>query len=375
MIKRMILMILALAVVLGGIFGWRLWQIQQMQQQMAGRKPPPVTVTTTQARAATWRPELTAVGDLRAAQGVAVSSEVSGRVTDIPFRSGQEVAAGELLVALNSETEEAELDRLRARRDLAETQLRRQRELIRKNQTSQAAVDEAEAELKTLRAEIEKERTLIAKRRIRAPFAGVAGIRQVDVGQYVSPGQALVTLQDLDPLYVDFTLPQQELDRIAAGMAVTVTVDTFPERTFRGEISALESRVAQGTRSFAVRATLPNEERRLRPGMFARVAVQLPVRREVVTLPQTAVTTNPYGESVFLVREKEGPEGEPMRTVTRKFIQTGDRRGDQVAITEGVAAGDTVVTTGQLKLREGAAIRVNNEVRPADQAAPTPENR
>ncbi len=375
MIKRMVLVLLALALVLGGLFGWKFFRIAQMQEQMAQRKPPPVAVTTAEARTATWQPELTAVGDLRAARGVEVSSEVSGRVTAIRFRSGQEVAAGDLLVALNSETEEAELERLQARAELAETQLRRQRELIRKNQTSQAAVDEAAAELKTLRASIAKERTLIAKRRIRAPFAGVAGIRQVDQGQYVSPGQALVTLQSLDPLYVDFTLPQQELARVAEGMAVAVSVDTFPDTTFRGEITARSPKVAQATRSFAVRAAVPNEQGRLRPGMFARVAVQLPARREVVTLPQTAVTTNPYGESVFLVREETGPDGGPAKTVTRRLVTTGDRRGDQVAITEGVAPGDTVVTTGQLKLREGAAIRVNNEVQPADQAAPTPENR
>ncbi|HKJ71148.1 MAG TPA: efflux RND transporter periplasmic adaptor subunit, partial [Gammaproteobacteria bacterium] len=224
MIKRMILMILALAVVLGAIFGWKYYVGLMIQQHMAQRKPPPVTVTTTEASARTWQPELHAVGSLTASNGVQVSPEAAGRVADIAFESGQQVQAGDLLVALNTDTEEAEVRRLQAEKELAENQLRRRRRLLRQNQTSQESVDEAAASVKSLSAQIERERTLIAKKRIRAPFDGVVGIRRVDMGEYVSPGDPLVTLQDLEPLFVDFNLPQKDLDRVATGLGVRLSV-------------------------------------------------------------------------------------------------------------------------------------------------------
>lgn len=372
MIKRMLLMILVLAVVFGGIFGWKYYVGQMIQQNLAQRQPPPVTVTTTQAVARTWQPELDAVGSLKATQGVAISPEMAGRITAIHFESGQRVTNGDLLVALNTATEEAELERLQAQKELAEVQLKRQRRLLRQDQTSQAAMDEAEAQVKALAAQIQGERSLIAKKQIRAPFGGVLGIRQVDLGEYVSPGARLVTLQDLKPLYVDFNLPQQDMAQVRTGMPVAVTVDTFPGETFTGEITAVEPQVARETRNFPVRATLANDSGRLRPGMFADVAVQLPQRRDVVTLPKTAVTSNPYGQSVFVVQEAEG---DGPATVTKRFVTTGDSRGSQVAIREGIKPGDTVVTSGQLKLREGARIQVNNEVQPDSDPSPTPENR
>ncbi|MFP4559871.1 MAG: efflux RND transporter periplasmic adaptor subunit [Thiohalorhabdus sp.] len=373
MIKRMILMVLALAVVFGGIFGWKYYQGMLMQQMMASKEEPPVTVTTAEAEAETWQPELKAVASLRAESGVAVSPELDGRVAEIPFESGQEVDEGDLLVAQSTATEEAELERLRARRELAEARLRRQRRLVEQDQTSQEAVDEAAAELKTLEAQIQGQREAIAKKHIRAPFAGVLGIRNVDRGQFVSPGQDLVTIQALEPLHADFDLPQQSLGRVRVGMPVRLTVDTFPDRTFEGEVTAIEPEVAQETRNFAVRATLPNEDRSLRPGMFAQAAVQLPEQGDVVTLPQTAVSTDPYGESVFVVEEAEDEE-EPS-TVTKRFVRTGERRGDQVAIEEGVESGETVVTSGQLKLEEGARIQVDNSVQPGNDPEPQPANK
>jgi len=372
MIKRMILMVLALAVVFGGIFGWKYYQGMLKMQQMASQQRPPATVTTTKAEAATWQPELRAVANLRAANGVAVSPELDGRVVEIAFESGETVAEGDLLVAQDTETEKAELARLRAQRELAETQLARQRQLIRQDQTSQAAVDEAAAEVKTLKAQIEGERTLIAKKHIRAPFDGMLGIRRVDQGQFVSPGQELVTLQALQPLYVDFDLPQQELAKVREGMPVHLTVDTYPDRTFTGEITAIDPEVSQETRNFAVRATVANADQALRPGMFADVAVQLPEKRDVITLPQTAISTNPYGESVFVVQPAEG---EGPAKVTKRFVRTGERRGDQVAVVEGVEPGETVVTSGQLKLREGARIQVNNDVQPNNDPSPQPANK
>lgn len=375
MVKRIlavVFVLVLLGVVFGGLFGWKYYQAQLQQQQMAQKEPPPVAVTTTEAVTTNWQPELKAVGNLRAVKGVTVSPEVAGRVTGIDFRSGEQVAEDDLLVTLNTDTEEAEVRRLQAEKDLAETQLRRQRELLRRDQTSQSAVDEATAQVQSLTAQIERERSLIAKKRIRAPFAGMIGIRRVDLGEYVSSGASLVTLQALQPLYVDFNLPQQQLDQVREGLTVHLRVDTYSDHRFTGEISAIDPEVAQETRNFAVRATVPNAEERLRPGMFADVAVQLPQREEVVTLPQTAVVSNPYGDSIFVVQDSEG-EGPP--TVAKRFVRTGARRGDQVAITEGVEPGQTVVTSGQLKLQDGAAIRVNNEVTPDNDPSPTPPNR
>jgi len=375
MVKRVLAVVFVLVLlgaVFGGLFGWKYYQAQLQQQKMAAKEPPPVTVTTTEAVTTEWQPELKAVGTLRAVKGVTVSPEVAGRVTGIDFRSGEQVAEDDLLVTLNTDTEEAEVRRLQAEKDLAETQLRRQRELLRRDQTSQSAVDEATAQVKSLTAQIDRERSLIAKKRIRAPFEGVIGIRHVDLGEYVSPGASLVTLQALQPLYVDFNLPQQQLDQVREGLTVHLTVDTYSGRRFTGKVSAIDPEVAQETRNFAVRATLPNAEERLRPGMFADVAVQLPRQEEVVTLPQTAIVSNPFGDSVFLVQPGEGEESS---TVTKRFVRTGARRGDQVAISQGVEPGQTVVTSGQLKLQESAAIRVNNEVTPDNDPSPTPPNR
>lgn len=372
MIKRMVLMLLALAIVIGGLFGWKYYQGMLKMQQMAAQERPPTTVTTTVAEGKTWQPTLEAVGDLRAVSMVAISPEVAGRVDTLRVESGQPVSAGELLVGLNTATEEAEVDRLQARRDLAESRLKRRRRLLRQDQTSQEAVDEAAAEVEGLEAQLRRERSLIEKKQIRAPFDGRLGIRQVDQGQFVSPGDRLVTLQALDPLYVDFDLPQAQLAKVSEGMTVTLSVDSHPDRTFEGEVIAIDPQVAQETRNFAVRATVPNDHGLLRPGMFAQTAVRLPERRDVVTLPQTAITSNPYGDSVFLVEE---PEGEDSPTVTKRFVTTGERRGDQVAVTEGVAAGETVVTSGQLKLSEGARIKVNNEVQPANDPDPRPVNK
>ena len=371
MIKRMLLMLIVVGLVIGGIFGFKMYQGMLMQQKMANRQPPPVTVTTTEATTARWQPKLHAVGSLTAVEGVAIQADMAGRVERIGFESGQEVAEGDLLVAQDISTEEAELDRLQAERDLAETQLQRQRELAQRDQTSEAAVDEAEAEVASLEAQIAAKRAVIAKKRIRAPFAGRLGRRQVDRGQVLSPGQELVSLQALAPLFVDFELPQRELNRVAKGMTVAVAVDTYPDRRFEAEIAAVEPKVAQETRNFGVRARLANEDRALRPGMFADVHVELPQRRDRITLPQTAVMSDPYGESVFVVEAGEGDTP----TVSKRAVTTGARRGDQVAIADGLEPGETVVTSGQLKLDEGARVQVNNEVLPANDPDPQPANR
>jgi membrane fusion protein (multidrug efflux system) len=330
-------------------------------------------VTTATAEKRTWQPTLHAVGSLSAARGVDVSAERAGQVTGIHFQSGTKVAEGELLVSQNVAPEEAEVDRLQARRDLAETQLGRMRELARKDQASESDVDEARAELEALKAQIRRQQAVIDQKRIQAPFAGVIGIRQVDVGNQLQPGAAIASLQALSPLHVDFTLPQGNLQKVHSGQTVHFTVDAYPDTTFTAEISAVEPRVSADTRNFAVQAIYDNADRRLRPGMYAEVDVQLPARRGVITVPQTAVSTSPYGSAVFVVQEPEGEDAKP--TVTQRYITTGDRRGDQVAITEGVSAGEQVVTSGQMKLREGRRIRIDNAVQPANDPDPQPANR
>lgn len=373
MIKRMTLMLLAVGVVFGGIFGFKYYIGQMIEEKLGNRQPPPATVATTTAEPSTWQPTLHAVGSLSAARGVQVSAERAGQVTGIRFRSGEEVSEGELLVTQNTAPEEAELDRLRARRDLAETQLGRVRELARKDQASDSDVDEARAEVEALKAQIRRQEAIVDQKRIQAPFAGVIGIRKVDLGGQLEPGAPIASLQALAPLHVDFTLPQANLKDVRVGQAVAFTVDAHPDTTFRAEVSAIEPQVSPDTRNFAVQATYDNADGRLRPGMYADVDVQLPEKDGVITLPQTAVSTSPYGTSVYLVQEPEGDEENP--TVTQRYVTTGDRRGDQVAITEGLEGGEKVVTAGQMKLEEGRRIKIDNSVQPSNDPDPQPANR
>jgi membrane fusion protein (multidrug efflux system) len=373
MIKRMTLMLLALGVVFGGVFGFKYYIGLMIEEKLGNRQPPPATVTTTTAGRSTWQPTLHAVGSLSAARGVEVSAERAGQVTDLQFRSGAEVAEGELLVTQNTAPERAELDRLRARRDLAETQLGRVRKLARKDQASESDVDQAQAELEALKAQIRRQQAVIDQKRIQAPFAGVIGIREVDLGDQLQPGTPIASLQALSPLHVDFTLPQANLRDVREGQTVAFTVDAHPDTTFRAEVSAIEPKVSPDTRNFAVQATYDNADNRLRPGMYAEVDVQLPAKKGVITLPQTAISASPYGSTVYVVEEAKGDE--EMATVSQRFVTTGDRRGDQVAITDGLEGGEEVVTAGQMKLEEGRRIRIDNSVQPSNDPDPQPANR
>lgn len=376
MTKRLIIVLIGLAVVFGGIFGFKWFVNQQMTAFFDNMPTPPVAVSTAKADTSAWRMTIPAVGSLRAVNGVQVASEVPGKIENIAFESGQTVARGDLLVQLDTSTDRAELDALQAQLALAQADLKRQRELRRRQTNSQADFDAAVAQARQLEAQIASQQARIDKKSIRAPFAGTVGIRQVDLGEFVSAGTPVVSLQQLSPMLVDFTLPEQHLDAIAVGQPLEIRVDSAPDTVIAGHVTAIDPQVAEATRNFAVQGRVDNADRRLRPGQFARIQVVEPDgARSLVTLPSTAITYNPYGDSVYVVTDGEAGEGgQRAKIASRKFVEIGPRRGDQVAVLSGIEAGTEVVTAGQLKLRNGSVLNINNETQPANSANPSPAN-
>jgi membrane fusion protein (multidrug efflux system) len=367
--KRILGMVGAVVVVVGGIALYKYETIRTLQQKMAGMKFPPAVVSTTIAAKTVWQRELHSVGSLAAIQGVTVSNELAGKVVGIVFESGQRVRKGDLLVQLDVSTDEAQLQGLEAQAVLAKITLERARQLREANTNSQADLDAAEAQYREAIAGADNVRAGIAKKTIRAPFSGLLGIRQVDLGQFLPAGGTIADLQTLDPIYVDFTLPQQALADLHVGQAVRMTVDAYPGAVFAGEINARNSRVDEATRNISVQATVRNADERLVPGMFAGVDVILPVRDEFITLPQTAIVYNPYGDAVYVVEKTEGG-----LVARQHFVTLGDTRGDFVSVLKGIAAGDEVITAGQIKLRNGSPVQVNNTVTLPASATPTPPN-
>jgi membrane fusion protein (multidrug efflux system) len=358
MILRLSLVLLFLGAILGGIFGWKQHQ-QQQQAAMQGPPPPPV-VASARVEPETWGPRLTAVGSLVAVQGIDVANEVPGLVREIYFESGQMVKAGDVLVQIDDAVDQADLLGLLALRDLAEIKLKRLRTLLKDRSTSQSDYDEAKATLDGAEAAVAAKRATIAKKRILAPFAGSLGIRKVDLGDYLPAGSPIVALNTLDPVYADYSLPERDLTRVRVGQEVVVTVAAYPGRDFPGQISAVDSGVDVKTRNIRIRATLPNPDQVLRPGMFAEVATLLPAREGVLTLPRNAITFAPYGSSVFLIEDKDG-----VPQVQRRPVTTGAAQGGRVEIATGLAAGDLVVVAGQVKLRNGQAIKIDDSVVPS----------
>ncbi|HSH30003.1 MAG TPA: efflux RND transporter periplasmic adaptor subunit [Thiohalobacter sp.] len=355
MIKRLIIVLLLLAVLFGGIFGWKYLQMQKMIEQ-ATQPPPPATVAAAEVERQRWQPKLRAVGSLTASQGIDLTLEVAGVVKSLGFDSGQTAAAGQALLQLDASVDRAVLEGLVAQRKLAQLQFERNQRLRRENSVSQADLDAARASLDEATASVAAQRARLDKMTLRAPFAGRLGIRQVDAGQYLTPGDPVVSLQALDPVYADFSLPERYLDDLEPGQTVTLTVQAYPGESFEGTLSALESRIDQGSRQIRVRATLPNPDQRLRPGMFAEVQVWLPEVEEVLTLPRQAVVYNPYGSSVFVIQEQE----DGSLTVHTRQVQTGEVRDGRISITRGLQAGDRVVSAGQVKLRNGQAVTIDN---------------
>ncbi|HUY67778.1 MAG TPA: efflux RND transporter periplasmic adaptor subunit [Alphaproteobacteria bacterium] len=369
--KRMLLMLIVVGLVLGGVFGYKWFAGQMMKKYMAAAGAPVATVSTVKAAAEDWQPKLTAVGTLRAVEGTDVSPEVAGIVEQVDFQSGAEVAAGAALVQLRAEDDIAKLQSLQASSKLAQVTYARDLKEVRVHAISQATLDADTANLHNLKAQVAEQAAIVAKKTVRAPFAGQLGIRQVDVGQYLNPGAAVVTLQELDPIYCDFDVPEQDLAHVADGQKVTLTTDARAGKSFEGQITSINAAVDVATRNVQVRATLKNPDRLLMPGMFARVTIASGKAYAAVTVPQTTITYNPYGDTVYLA--VPGPDGKGL-VAHQTFVTVGATRGDQVQVLTGVKAGDTVVTAGQVKLRNGAPIKVDNSVVPTNNPNPKPED-
>jgi membrane fusion protein (multidrug efflux system) len=322
-----------------------------------------------------WQPQLSAVGTLRAVRGVDVTTEVAGLVRSIEFKSGEEVKAGQVLVQLNADSDIAQLHALEAAADLASTVYERDKAQLAAEVISKAQVDTDAADLKTKRAQVAQQAALVEKKTIRAPFAGKLGITTVNPGQYLNAGDKIVTLQTIDPIYIDFNLPQQQLPRISLGQKVTLTTDAYKDAAFEGKVNAINPRVDANTRNVQIEATVPNARRQLLPGMFATVKVNSGDEQRYLTLPQTALTYNPYGSTVFVIKpsDKKDDKGNAILTAQQVFVTPGPTRGDQVAILKGVEPGSQVVTSGQVKLKNGMPVVVNNAIQPSDNPNPRPQ--
>lgn len=369
MTKRMTIMLAALVVFVAAV---GFVKYEQVRAAIAGAsyQPPPEAVTTVVAKAERWEEQIHSIGSTTAVQGVTVSADLPGVVAALHFDSGRKVAKGEVLVELDTRQERALLRAGEAALDLAKANLDRMRGLRAKGVTSQAELDEAEAQFKSAEARVGEAEATIARKTIRAPFAGILGIRQVNLGQYVNSGDPIVPLQTLHPIYVDFAVPQQEIEHLAVGTpvhAATQGVETS------GTIVAIDSVVDPATRNVRVRASVPNPDGKLRPGMFVETAIRVGDGQPIVAIPASSISYAPYGDSVFIVEDMKGQDGGTYLGVRQQFVKIGEARGDQVAITTGLKDGEQVVTSGAFKLRNGAAVEVNNQIRPSNDPTPHPE--
>jgi membrane fusion protein (multidrug efflux system) len=349
-------------------------QVKAVMAVYAAFQPPPEAVTTIVAVADKWPDTLTAIGTVAAARGVTVSADLPGIVDRIGFESGQAVHAGDILAELDTRQERAQLTAAEAQRDLAGANFARMEGLLAQHVISKAEYDQATADQRQADAHVGEIRASIDRKTIRAPFAGVLGIRQVNLGQYLSAGNALVNLQSLDPIYVNFGVPQQNAGKVVVGHGVRISIDDGSHTQFAGRVSAIDSVVDQGTRNVQVQTTLANPGGKLRPGMFVQTELSLGVGQSIVTLPQSAINYAPYGDSVFVVTDLKDAKGQTYRGVRQQIVKLGAARGDQVAIVSGLNPGDEVVTSGVFKLRNGAAVLVNNNVKPGNNPKPRPEN-
>lgn len=374
--KRMVIMLIVVAVLLGGIFGFEAFKNAMIKKFIASSKNPPQTVSTTKAVEAPWRQTLETVASLRAHSSANLSPQVAGIVDSIHFKSGEDVKKGQLLVSLNAQADQAKLDALKAAEHIASITYDRDKRQYNAQAISKQVLDSDAANLKQAQANVAQQQALLNYDYIRAPFSGRLGIRQVDLGQYLNPGTTIVALQSLDPIYADFHLPQQTLEQIKVGQKIEAKTDALPGETFSGHIIAISPEVDTGTLNVKIRAALQNPAHKLLTGMYATVDVITGAPHAYITLPQTAITYNPYGDTVYLVvpaKEKDG-QGKGSRLIAKQqFVTVGDTRGDQIQILKGVKAGQTVVTAGQIKLHNGSPLAINNQIQPSDDAHPTPQ--
>lgn len=374
MAKRLILTLVAIVAILGGLGLVKYRQVEAAIAQGASFEMPATAVTTVVAQRQTWPSTLTVIGTAAAIQGVTVSADLPGTIDKIHFGSGQWVHEGDILVELDTRQERAQLANLEAQRDLAGINYGRAQELVKAGVISHSEYDNANAQQKATEAQVGDIKAAIARKTIHAPFAGLLGIRQVSLGQYLAAGQAIVSLQSVDPIYVNFGVPQQQTGQMKPGGALRVTNGDLPGMAFAGKITALDSVVNEQTRNIQVQATLANKGNKLRPGMFVQVELPLGQPRQVVPLPASAINYAPYGDSVFIVAEMKDAKGKSYRGVRQQVVKVEGSRGDQVAITSGISPGDEVVSSGVFRLRNGAPVQVNNKVKPENNPSPKPED-
>lgn len=360
--------VVAVIVLLVLIKGLQITTMMKMPHQM-----PPTAVSSAAVKEEDWPPVFSAVGSVSAVQGAVVSSELDGTVAEIKFQNGGVAKPGDVLVRLDASAEEAQLRTADADLALAGADLQRSRDLAARKVISQAEQDAAESKVNHLKAVVDQMHSMISKKEVRAPFAGQLGIRQVNVGQMIKSGAQVVSLQALDPVYVDFALPQQYLGKLSQGLEVRVYTDALPGKEFKGQLTAINSMVDAITRNVALQATFENPDRTLRPGMFARVEVELPEKHKTLVIPGSAVSYAPFGDSVFVIEKKKDEKtGKESQTIRQQFVRVGEARGDFVAITEGLKGGETVVSTGVFKLRNGMPVTISNDLAPKPQLNPTP---
>ncbi|MGM4985335.1 MULTISPECIES: efflux RND transporter periplasmic adaptor subunit [Rhizobium] len=371
----MVIMLIVIGLILGGIFGFQAFKNRMIAAYLANLKAPPQTVSTITAAMSPWQTTLQSIGSFNAVQGANLSAQVQGIVQKIGFQDGQDVKNGDLIVQLLADQQIATLQQYQASAANAQIAYDRDSKLIKANTIAQSQVDSDLATWKAAQAQVASQQALIDQYSIRAPFDGHLGVRLVSLGQYLAAGTAVVTLQSLDPIQFDFSMPQQALSQLKVGQAVTATIDAYGSQTFDGKITAISPLVDSQSRNLTIRATFANPDRRLLPGMFGNVSVVVGEPQNYISLPQTAVTINPYGNVVYIVTDKgNGADGKPQLVANQKFVSTGQARGDQIAVTKGLNAGDVVVTSGQLKLNNGSPVIINNEVQPSNDPNANPAN-
>ena len=374
MLKRMLLMLAIIVAVLGGLGFAKYRQIQAAIAQGASFQPPPSAVTTIIAKRETWPSTLSVIGTTQAIQGVTVSADLPGTVAKIDFESGKRVYAGDVLAELDTRQERAQLAAAEADSELARVNYGREQKLVAEGVVARNEYDNALDQLKSTEAKVGEIRATIERKTIRAPFTGILGIRQIDLGQYLAAGQAIVPLQSVNPIYVNFGIPQQSTSEIRVGRTLRVSCDDLPGVQFSGRVTAMDSVVNESTRNIQVQATLENPGGRLRPGMFVNVQVTSGGSRDAITLPASAINYAPYGDSVYVVTTLTDPKGKTYQGVRQQIVKLDGSRGDQVAVVSGINPGDQVVTSGGFKLRNGAPVVVNNQVQPPNNPKPKPED-
>ncbi len=374
MAKRMLFMLAVVVLLLTTLGFIKYRQIETAVHTAAGFQPAPEAVTTMVARREPWPSTMNVIGSVEAVQGVTISADLPGTVAKINFESGLAVRAGDILVELDTRQERAQLAALEAQRDLARINYQRMQELAKQGVISRMDYDKASADQRQTEANVAEVRATIERKTIRAPFSGILGIRKVNLGEYLAAGAPVVPLQSLNPIYVDFGVPQQEVGKLQVGRTLRITRDELPGQLFSGHVTAIDSVIDETTRNVQVQATLRNPSGKLRPGMFVQVDLALGNSQPMITLPASAISYAPYGDSVFIVTDLKDPSGKSYRGVRQQFVKIGGSRGDQIAIVSGVNAGDEVVSSGVFKLRNGAAVQINNKVQPSDNPAPKPED-